>query len=83
MKSHKPVGLDMLIALGGGKKSAPDSEPDPSDAQDPAEGESDLPPDFEAAWRDYHDHPSAQSFWDAVEACTAPGKSDKGSSKGY
>jgi hypothetical protein len=76
----KPVGVDVLLALGGGKHppSEPGKEPDPNDPNEDSENE--LPPDFEKAWQEYHDHPSAQSFWDAVEACTS---GDKVSSKGY
>lgn len=74
---HKPVGLDIIMALGGGKHKA---SPGADEADTSDDGDSGLPPDFEQAWQDYHDHPSARAFWDAVEACQS---GDKGSSKGY
>ncbi len=39
-----------------------------------AEGDSSLPPEFESAFDAYQQAPSAQTFWDAVEACTGNSK---------
>ena len=49
-----------------GAGTEPDEEDYASDSDD-----SGLPPDFESAYAEYEANPSAQSFWDAVEACTA------------
>ena len=67
MALPKKSGLDIILAMGGPKRPPVDesdygSQDDGDDAG--------LPPEFEMAWREYHDRPSAQSFWDAVEACT-------------
>lgn len=65
MKSKPAKGLDMLIALGGPKKAPEGDEPDSTDDSD----DGGLPLGFEAAWKEYQDNPSAQSFYDAIEAC--------------
>lgn len=73
---HKPVGLDIIMALGKGKHD--DTEPDPNDPNEANEPGEELPPDFEKAWEEYHNHPSAQSFWDAVESCVGNKEPKKG-----
>lgn len=83
---RKPVGVDIIMALGGGKHK-PSSSQDDEGSNDPFDSsepdDNGLPPDFEAAWQDYHDHPSAQSFWDAVEACSSAPKSKSKDDSGY
>lgn len=73
MVSKKP-GVDIVLAMGGPKKPSGGDEYDsmPDDNQD--EG---LPPEFELAWKRYHDAPTAQNFWDAVEACDQKVASDE------
>ena len=66
-----------------GSSASDSSYDDPEDAaagtpeDDDEAGDSSLPPDFESAYDEYQANPSAQSFWDAVEACTQ-GKSGGG-----
>jgi hypothetical protein len=79
MKTKK--GMDLLIALGGKKPPMGDEE-DAKDHGDDEEAEGELPVEYETAWKEYQDHPSAQSFWDAVEACVSAGKDGK-DDKGY
>ncbi len=66
---------DMAKAFGGGGggDTYADPEGDTVDADEDEDmpGDSDLPPDFESAYDAYEKTPSAQTFWDAVEACTA------------
>ncbi len=57
---------DMAKAFGGGGS---DTYADPEDDTD-----SDLPADFESAYDEYASNPSAQTFWNAVEACTSASK---------
>jgi hypothetical protein len=59
-------------AFGGGDY-ADDPEPGGMEDEDMS-GDTDLPPDFEAAYDEYDSNPSAQTFWAAVEACTAAPK---------
>ncbi len=63
----------MAKAFGGGEYDAPEGG-DEADAMTD-EDDSGLPADYESAYADYEAAPSAQTFWDAVEACTAAGKS--------
>ncbi len=70
---------DMAKAFGGGGSDTyADPEDDTEDADEDEDedmpGDSDLPPDFESAYDAYEKTPSAQTFWDAVEACTAAPK---------
>jgi hypothetical protein len=66
----------MAKAFGGGSDTYTDPEADTMDADEDEDmpGDSDLPPDFESAYDSYAANPSAQTFWDAVEACTAAPK---------
>lgn len=57
-------GVDIVLAMGDPKKPPVDA------MSEPAGDDTGLPPEFEMAWQTYHDKPSAQAFWDAVEACT-------------
>lgn len=77
-------GVDIILALGGGHKKPPgaNDEEDMKDHGDDEAAEGDLPPDYVTAYEDYKSHPSAQAFWDAVEACVAAGKDSKDNS-GY
>jgi hypothetical protein len=67
MVGKKP-GLDLIVALGGGKKSPPGADEGPSDSSDSEP--TDLPADFVASFRDYQKDPSPETFWEAVKACT-------------
>jgi hypothetical protein len=72
-------GVDIILALGGHKKPPPGADEEDthdSGADEEAEGESELDPAFETAWKEYHDHPSAQAFHDAVSACVDSSKDD-------
>ena len=67
---HKPVGLDIIMALGGGKHGKPGAGPvdegEDSPSQD-SQDESELPPDFQTAYDDYKNHPSAEALWEAIK----------------
>ncbi len=67
---------DMAKAFGGaGSDTYSDPEADADVVEDEdMPGDTDLPPDFESAYDAYEASPSAQTFWDAVEACTAAPK---------
>ncbi len=67
----------MAKAFGSGSDTYTDPEADTMDGDEDEDmpGDSDLPPDFEAAYDEYANDPSAQTFWAAVEACVnAPPK---------
>jgi hypothetical protein len=55
----------MLIALGGPKKPPTDEAED----MDNADEKDELPADFEKAFEEYRDHPSAETLWEAVKSC--------------
>lgn len=61
----------------GDKAAADDAASDVAEDEDMA-GDSGLPPDFESAYDEYVANPSAQNFWDAVEACTSGRKESGG-----
>lgn len=69
-KSYK----DMVDALAGDDTPPPAS--DESDAPPDDNSDGGLPPEYEAAYKEYEDNPSAQTFWAAVEACTGAGGED-------
>ncbi len=68
-KSYK----DMVDALAGDDTPPPGDDEDMQDHGDDEAKEGDLPPEFEAAYKEYEDNPSAQTFWAAVEACVGAG----------
>lgn len=61
-------GLDVILALGGGKPPSGGDE-GKSDAPDAASDSPDLPMDYVASFRDYQKNPSPETFWEAVKSC--------------
>lgn len=59
----KPVGMDMLLALGKGDSS------DDEESADSSEDDVGVPPDFEAAYHDYRDSPSPETMWEMIKSC--------------
>ena len=62
--------------FGEGGRPPPMDEPDGDEPA--AEEESEYPPEYTAAYQEYEDAPSAETFWRAVEACTAASKPSSG-----
>jgi len=47
---------------------------EPEAEDDMGEEKSEYPPEYEQAYQEYEDAPSMETFWRAVEACTAASK---------
>lgn len=68
-------------SLGMGKRPAYDDEEEEGDglgdglsmSEEPAESESSVPPDFQSAYDDYMQTPSAESMYAMIEACKSGG----------
>lgn len=73
---RKPVGADMVIAFGGGKGRDEAASDDGGDHEysgdnedDDMPGDSDVPADFESAYDDYKQSPSAATMYAMIQAC--------------
>lgn len=71
----KALGMGSKPMLGASEEGGEDYS-SPTEEAPEEESEGDVPPDFQAAYDDYMDSPSASSMYAMIEACKSGG-SDK------
>lgn len=59
----KPLSMSVLFPKDEGGSSDDEESPDSS------EDDMGVPPDFEAAYHDYRDSPSAETMWEMIKSC--------------
>ena len=87
----KKKGVDLAIVFGGPRKGAPKGDDMSKDDDDMSHDDdmdseddkgSDVPPDFEAAYKEYEQADDGEAkmkaFWEAVKACVDYSDSDEG-----